>query len=723
MDKSSLSLGSFAIPSLTLHGKGNICHTVPLSDRGKRVQMVKMLGLTVLPILALWSYCVYQLTDLISTKTDNEKMRESLKFSIEIGRLIHHLQKERDLSILYLSALGPETKLFLLKEYEITDKAIESIARWPGNLDRDNSEAFESKGKMMQHLVQHRQQLNRQSSDINKEMQFYTSIIDIIIYWGYKSIEESKFAVVWKSLVGFQKITSAKEDMGLERALGTMFFARGGFETHLQFEEYNMKIFGFQTNYKTARLYSSDVDYIGSYGIFSYGKNVSIIMNTYRTHILNNGEEEQSVSKIDLRNARWFYDNATLYLDKLLDLQTTLGNICLGKVDKILEDSNKDLIISACVLVFVLIACSIVIISTENLTSSIQKYVVILVDKTKELNFEKKRTDSLLYQMVPKEVADKLKKKEGIEAEYFKSVTVLFSDIHEFSRLSISLQPLEIVQLLNALYGAIDFLLDNRDLYKVETINDSYMVASGLPHRNNNRHADEIADFSLAVQRMMKERTFSNSEKGTIQLRIGINTGPCMAGIVGSTLPRYCLFGDTVNTASRMKSHSRPNKINISHTTYVLLSKTGNYTMKKRGTINIKGKGEMKTYWLTGCTLSGDIIAGSPTSYKSFNNDLPGEITHSQYSYMALSYNPLPGRKLTEDQKNKARVSPNDVNNVAMKKKSIAKRNTKSLFPDKTERKVNGNGESKQQVELELQDTSAATVDQDIPTNTGQSTA
>lgn len=104
---------------------------------------------------------------------------------------------------------------------------------------------------------------------------------------------------------------------------------------------------------------------------------------------------------------------------------------------------------------------------------------MILVDKTKELNFEKKRTDSLLYQMVPKEVADKLKKKEGIEAEFFKSVTVLFSDIHGFSLLSITLQPLEIVQLLNALYGAIDILLDNRDLYKVETINDSYMVVSG----------------------------------------------------------------------------------------------------------------------------------------------------------------------------------------------------------------------------------------------------
>ena len=380
---------------------------------------------------------------------------------------------------MYLSALGPDTKTFLIKEYQITDESIESIGRWPGNLDRYNREAFRSKSRMLQHLGQHRQQLNHQSSDIDKEMTFYTSIIDIIIYWGYKSIVESKFAVVWKSLVGFQKITAAKEDMGLERALGTMFFARGGFETHLQFEQYNMKIFGFQSNYKTGRLYSPDVDLIGSYGIFSNGRNVSIVINNYRSYIQDHGEEKQDVSKIDLKNSRWFYDNTSLYLDTLLSLQTSLGNICLQKVDKILEDSNRDLIISSCVLVLVLISCSLVIFSTENLTSNIQKYAVILVDKTKELNFEKKRTDSLLYQMVPKEVADKLKKKEGIEAEFFKSVTVLFSDIHGFSVLSITLQPLEIVQLLNALYGAIDLLLDNRDLYKVETINDSYMVVSG----------------------------------------------------------------------------------------------------------------------------------------------------------------------------------------------------------------------------------------------------
>ena len=108
------------------------------------------------------------------------------------------------------------------------------------------------------------------------------------------------------------------------------------------------------------------------------------------------------------------------------------------------------------------------------------RYALVLVDKTKELSKEKRRTDSLLYQMVPRQVAEKLKTHKGVDAEYFKSVTILFSDICGFSQITLTLEPMNIVKLLNALYEAIDELLEAQNVYKVETINDSYMVASGL---------------------------------------------------------------------------------------------------------------------------------------------------------------------------------------------------------------------------------------------------
>ena len=110
----------------------------------------------------------------------------------------------------------------------------------------------------------------------------------------------------------------------------------------------------------------------------------------------------------------------------------------------------------------------------------IYRYALVLVDKTKELSKEKRRTDSLLYQMVPRQVAEMLKTHKGVESEYFKSVTILFSDICGFSQITLTLEPMNIVKLLNALYEAIDELLEAQNVYKVETINDSYMVASGL---------------------------------------------------------------------------------------------------------------------------------------------------------------------------------------------------------------------------------------------------
>ena len=132
------------------------------------------------------------------------------------------------------------------------------------------------------------------------------------------------------------------------------------------------------------------------------------------------------------------------------------------------------------VLIFVIISSPAVILLTESLTSNIQQYALTLVDKTKELSKEKKRTDSLLYQMIPRTVADRLKRKQNIEAEFFKSATIMFCDIYEFSKIATECTPIEIVELLNSLYKTIDDKLDDFDVYKVETINDCYMVTSGM---------------------------------------------------------------------------------------------------------------------------------------------------------------------------------------------------------------------------------------------------
>jgi hypothetical protein len=398
---------------------------------------------------------------------------DSLAFSISVGKLVHHLQNERDLSMLYLSVIGPETKAFLLHEYAITDKFIEGLQYWPENLDKYNREVFRSKSQLLSHIGRHRR--NIEGSTIDLEHRFYSSIIDAMVIWGYESIKESKFAVIWKSVVAFQKVTMAKENLGVERAFGTMFFAQGGFETHEQFEIYNINYFGFQQNYASARIYSPNVDYLNSHTEV----NMSVTISNYRTYIREFGEESRDPFKANIPAARCYYDNITMYLDTLLNLQTTLGYTCMSHLTRLAEKSKATIIINSSLLVFVLLSCTLVIFYTENLTSNIQKFAVILVDRTKELSHEKKKTDSLLYQMIPKSVAKKMKKNDSLNAEYFDMVTVFFSGVEGFSNIIHSLPPLRIVEFLNVLYSAIDCLVDQRNLYKVETINDSYMVVSG----------------------------------------------------------------------------------------------------------------------------------------------------------------------------------------------------------------------------------------------------
>ncbi|KAL3108346.1 hypothetical protein niasHT_014495 [Heterodera trifolii] len=231
-------------------------------------------------------------------------------------------------------------------------------------------------------------------------------------------------------------------------------------------------------------------------------------------------------------------------------------------------------------------------------------------ERTRELAGEKRKSDILLYRMMPRQIADRLKIGQTVEPEQFDTVTVFFSDIVQFAALSNQMRPLQVVNLMNELYTTLDAIIGEHDVYKVESIGDGYLCVSGLPKRNGNLHAKECADMSLDFLKAFHTFRIPDLPNERVRLRIGLHSGPCVAGVVGLAMPRYCLFGDTVNTASRMESSSSPNKIHISKATHTLLSTNFNgYLLESRGEVIIKGKGVMETFWLLGHAESGTLPA------------------------------------------------------------------------------------------------------------------
>ncbi|XP_040823263.1 heat-stable enterotoxin receptor [Ochotona curzoniae] len=225
----------------------------------------------------------------------------------------------------------------------------------------------------------------------------------------------------------------------------------------------------------------------------------------------------------------------------------------------------------------------------------------LVEERTQLYKAERDRADRLNFMLLPRLVVISLKEKGIVEPELYEEVTIYFSDIVGFTTICKYSTPMEVVDMLNDIYKSFDHIVDHHDVYKVETIGDAYMVASGLPMRNGNRHAIDIAKMALEILSFMGTFELEHLPGLPIWIRIGIHSGPCAAGVVGIKMPRYCLFGDTVNTASRMESTGLPLRIHVNGSTIAILKRTDcQFLYEVRGETYLKGRGTELTYWLTG---------------------------------------------------------------------------------------------------------------------------
>lgn len=227
--------------------------------------------------------------------------------------------------------------------------------------------------------------------------------------------------------------------------------------------------------------------------------------------------------------------------------------------------------------------------AVDRLRSSLHK----LSNALSNVQSEREKSDKLLLNILPPSIADRLKLSSDCIADGFPEATVLFADIVGFTELSSRLSPQDLVARLNQIFSAFDTLAEKYGLEKIKTIGDAYMVVGGLPNPSA-EHAVSVAKFALEMRSELQRINKSLGE--LFDIRIGINCGPVVAGVIGIKKFTYDLWGDTVNVASRMESHGKPGEIHISESFYKKVR--SHYDCESRGTVIIKGKGEMKTYWL-----------------------------------------------------------------------------------------------------------------------------
>jgi class 3 adenylate cyclase len=217
------------------------------------------------------------------------------------------------------------------------------------------------------------------------------------------------------------------------------------------------------------------------------------------------------------------------------------------------------------------------------------------VRSRRALQLEQERSERLLLNVLPAPIAERLKAGEAVIADAFPEVTVLFADIVDFTRRSRQISPSQVVAALNELFSAFDRLAQRHGLEKIKTIGDAYMVAGGLPQPRPD-HAEAIAEMALAMQAEVARHTDPSGQP--LQVRIGIDTGPVEAGVIGTVKFSYDLWGDTVNSASRMESHGIPGCIQVTERTYQRLR--DGYRFQRRGPIPVRGMGELDTWFLVG---------------------------------------------------------------------------------------------------------------------------
>ena len=490
----------------------------PTRSFGRRIQSLKMITLILIPCIALAAVTISSLVKDALKFNQANQVKETVDVGIKFAKLIQTLQIERGQTVIYVSSGYKNVAFKSVHNKRIaTNEAIEEIQPWP---KADIPVYYLSNATVfLNYLKNHRDNIvDIENTTVANELTFYSDIIANILTSITTRLHKARTEELWNDLVGYQMLISGTEETAIERALGAVYFSQSQL-SQSQLLEYYSKLQLGKMNIKAAKQYS---DFVKK----EYEKDIVILaifklLTKLRNEISVNAPHMPSVIRANL----WF-DNMTVYIGQLSIMQKQTIAYITNNSNIIRQEATNNFIISIALLVSVGIICPLLLYLTTTLTRNIQLYAINLADKTKKLDRERKKTDSLLCQMLPRSVAEQLKHGKNVMAETYDDVTLYFSDIVGFTQICHESTAMEVVEMLNYLYVQFDSEIEHYLVYKVETIGDAYMVVSGLPKKlPKNQHAIEIANMALALLNIIKTLKVPHNPDLVLQLRAGIHSG------------------------------------------------------------------------------------------------------------------------------------------------------------------------------------------------------
>ncbi|XP_078588916.1 uncharacterized protein LOC144869445 [Branchiostoma floridae x Branchiostoma japonicum] len=570
-----------------------------LSRRRISFRMFCMLVLAAIPVLGMVVHSSLNLQDAKQQKDAGEAVSNDIFLSTQQGKVVVNVAVERGTTALYVSSGGDSlVHERFPKLYGNTDGAMAALQQYKWPKMSDLPWHFQSLGNLRSYIREHRGRLSVNHTTVEEQLKFYTDINAFFISRLGTTVRKVDTSQVWTNVVAYHMIVMSEEYTGLERAMGSVFYARGGLTVDASLYYNKVKFFG-QTCLDLALSYAPDVA-----AIFQ-----DVYVNSTLEKGIKNMRQKIHVNDVSVDpnvhlGLHWF-DNMTSYIGILRRLDEHLSKKILDMVDENVQELDLRLSLNIIILVVVIVVSPLITYGVHKMAYDTQS----IACRLQKVELERQKADGILYQIFPKSVADCMKKNNAVAARQFKHVTVMFSDVVGFEDISASLSAHRLVDLLNRLYHTLDSAIDLYDVNKVESTGGAYLIVSGLPTKNGDKHAGEIA--SLALHFLSAADIFNPLHVcGKIKLRIGIHTGSCVAGVVGYKRPRYHVFGRTVNIAHRLQTSGEAGRIQISAATQQVLEELGGYNMAKR----TESPDEVKelfayedddTYWLLGKVLSG----------------------------------------------------------------------------------------------------------------------